>query len=477
MNASIVRLFMLVCALFALLVGFTSRWTVFEAEALRDNRANKRDELQELRIRRGVIRAADGELLARSVAGPGDTFGRRYPTGRLFGHITGFSSPQFSKTGLEQEYSDQLSGRTDDLSTVIRQLGGDERQGDDLITNLDPRAQQVALDALGGRKGSVVAIEPSTGKVRVMTAFPTFDPNTVDDRGVMAALNDPDNDDAPLVFRATQSGYPPGSTFKVVTAAAALDSGRFTPDSVVDGGNGKVISGTPLNNSGGEDFGQISLTTALTNSVNTVWAEVGEKLGKQTMKRYMDRFGFGDQPSLDLPSDQLLASGLRGSNGRILSPTSRRVDIGRVAIGQERLAVSPLQMALVAATVANDGVRMKPRIAERIVDRDGRTTERFEPEEDQQVMSASTARTLTAMMKNVVREGTGTAAALSGVEVAGKTGTAELDIARRINQPWFIGFTSDMAIAVTLERVQGGFGGVDAAPIAKRVLEALGERR
>jgi peptidoglycan glycosyltransferase len=188
----------------------------------------------------------------------------------------------------------------------------------------------------------------------------------------------------------------------------------------------------------------------------------------------MLRYGFYEQPPIDLPDDQLLASGERGPNGKLLRPRSPRIDVGRMAIGQDKLLVTPLQMATVAATIANGGVRMEPHITQKIVDPDGRTQDEIEPKRAERVMNVDTARALTGMMKQVVKEGTGTAAALQGVELAGKTGTAEIDIQRKINDPWFIGFTNDFAIAVVLERVQGGQGGVVAAPIAKQVLEALG---
>jgi penicillin-binding protein A len=245
----------------------------------------------------------------------------------------------------------------------------------------------------------------------------------------------------------------------------------------VSGKNGKVISGVPLNNFGSEDFGDIDLTTALTNSVNTVWAEVGVKVGRKTMTEYMRRYGFFTDPPADYPGDQMVPSGVHADRRTNLTPSNPRVDVGRVAIGQGGLEVTPLQMASVAQTIANGGVRMEPRLGRRVIDPDGRTVDDIEPAQAERVMSAKTASELTAMMKQVVKEGTGTAAALEGVEVAGKTGTAELDIARRINQPWFIGFTSRVAVAVTVERVQGGTGGVVAAPIAKKVLEALGSRR
>ena len=260
---------------------------------------------------------------------------------------------------------------------------------------------------------------------------------------------------------------------KVVTAAAALDSGRYNPGSQVDGSNGKVISGTPLNNFGDEDFGQIDLTTALTNSVNTAWASIAEDLGRETMAEYMERFGFFEDPPIDYPDDQMVPSGEYGPGGRLLSPTSRQIDVGRMAIGQDKLLVTPLQMATVAQTIGNGGVRMEPRLVEKIIDPDGRTIDEPLPEEAQRVVSERTAEQLGAMMRNVVEQGTGTAAALEGVDVAGKTGTAE--VGDGSDNLWFIGFTETHAVAAMLERQTGGTGGGDAAPIAAQVLQALGE--
>jgi peptidoglycan glycosyltransferase len=258
-----------------------------------------------------------------------------------------------------------------------------------------------------------------------------------------------------------------------VTAIAAMDSGRYEPESVVDGRNGKEISGVPLNNFGGEDFGPITLTEALTHSVNTVWAEVGEKLGKETMGRYMDRLGFNEQVAVDLPSDERRASG-EFVNGHLIPPTSPRVDVGRMAIGQDKLNVTPLQMAMVAAAVANDGRLMRPHLADRVVDPDGRTVRRIESHEMSTVMSPDSARKVSEMMQNVVREGSGTAAALAGIDVAGKTGTAEVDRPCGPNQVWFIAFAPArdprIAVAVTIE-CSTGTGGEVAAPIAKAVMQ------
>jgi peptidoglycan glycosyltransferase len=474
MNRPVLRLYGLVVVLFGVLVAFTSRWTVFEAEALRDNELNRRELLQEQKIRRGTIRSADGKVLARAVPQRGDTFGRRYPTGELFAHAIGYSFTTIGRAGLERSRNEELTGERTELVTALESILGRSNEGDDVRTTLNAQAQQVAMDALAGsgHKGGLVAMSVKTGGVLAMASNPSYDPNGLGDRATFARLNR-DEASAPLVNRATQNGYPPGSTMKVVTAAAALDSGRYRPDSLVDGRNGKPISGVPLNNFGSENFGDIDLTFALTNSVNTVWAEVGEKLGGRTMQRYMERFGFYAEPPLDYPDQQMSASGVR-KKGALAEMTDDSVDVGRAAIGQGDLFATPLQMASVAQTIGNGGVRLEPHIMAKSIDPDGRTVDEVEPQEAEQAISRQTARELTLMMKQVVREGTGTAAALEGVEVAGKTGTAELNTSG-LNQPWFMGFTPEVAVAVTLERFQGGTGGVDAAPIAKAVLQALGQ--
>jgi peptidoglycan glycosyltransferase len=479
-NAPILKLFGLILVLFAALIGMTSYNSVINAKSYRENALNSRPQLEEQRIHRGAIRARDGSVLARSVLQPSTLYARRYTAeGAIFAHAAGYDYLRTGRAGLERQYNDELTGKRNELSSIIDELRGRQRVGDNVLTNLDPQAQRVAIAALQGRKGSVVAIEPATGKVRVMVSTPGYDPNNLDEDGVFAKLQS-DDANSPLVNRATQAGYPPGSTMKVVTAAAALDSGQYTPDSTVDGKSPIVISGTPLSNFSNEQFGPIPLTEALTHSVNTVWAQVAEKLGKGVMADYMTRFGFDTDPPMDYPDSQMRPSGVFDvKRNRVISPDSGSVDIGRVGIGQERLLVTPLQMASVAATIANGGVRMKPHLADRIVDLDGRTVRRIAPQEAERVMSADSAGKLAQMMTDVVREGTGVAAALEGIEVAGKTGTAELNIAQRINQPWFIGFAPvskpKVAVAVTLERIQGeqSQGGAVAAPIAKVVMQEL----
>jgi penicillin-binding protein A len=472
MNTAISRLFAVVVLLFTVLVMATSWSTVFGADGLDKNPKNRRGLIRDARVPRGLIRAADGTVLARNRrrGTPGNRFYTRiYPTGPLFSHAIGYSFIQFGQSGLEKSRDEALAGKEEEFQSILSELESHKREGKDVVTTLDPKAQQTAVQALGGRAGSIVAVEPSTGRVRVMVSIPDFDPNQVPKR--KRQLDTAPG--SPVLNRATQARYPPGSTFKVVTAAAALDSGKFTPQSVLSGKSPQTIGGVPLSNFGNEQFGSVSLTDALTHSVNTVWGQVGERLGKGTMYKYMERFGFDRKPPLDYPPDQMDASGVF-AKGRLLSAGSP-VDIGRVAIGQERLQVTPLQMAMVAAAIGNGGNLMKPRLTDRIVAKDGRVTDRIEPDRADRVMSKKAAGELGQMMGHVVEEGTGTAGALSGIKVAGKTGTAEVQ-GGAANQAWFISFAPidkpRMAIAVTVERTSGQ-GGTEAAPLAKQVLEVL----
>jgi penicillin-binding protein A len=468
MNAQITKLFAVVILLFALLIGWTSRWTVFEASSLDNNSLNRRTLVDELRIKRGRLLADDGTVLAQSTPGPGGTWGRFYPTRNLFAQAAGYSIVAQSRSqGLERSRGPELRGLQTGLSSVFGQLNP-HPVGDDVYTTLDPKAQQLAAQQLGGRAGSVVALDPQTGAVKVMYANPGYDDNHPDATGPgISTFN-----------RSTQSGYPPGSTFKVVTDAAALDSGMFTPNSTINGNSPVTISGVPLSNDNNQSFGTIDLTTALTYSVNTVWAQVAERLGRSTMTKYMQRFGFYSKPPLDYPPDELSISQPLQRPGHPYPPASSNEDIGRIGIGQGGLAVTPLQMAMVAAAVANGGKLMVPRLTNRVVDPTGRTIETIKPSVYDQVMKASTAQQVTQMMTKVVEEGTGTPAQLGGISVAGKTGTASIGLpGSNLTEPWFIGFAPvnnpKVAVAVTVEQTRGGFGGTVAAPIAKNVIQTL----
>jgi peptidoglycan glycosyltransferase len=474
-NRPIIRLYGLVVALFALLVAFTSRWTIFEASSLRENKLNVRPVLEQERIDRGPILAADGTVLARSVRGAEGTYERIYPTGEQFAAPIGYSfATGVGSSGLELYRNAQLNGSEEaNLQSILNQLQGRKPQGERVVTTLQPSAQRVANAALAGHHGAVVAIEPRSGAVTVMASSPSFDPNSLRSSAHAQALKR--DSEAPLINRATEFGYAPGSTFKIVTATAAIDTGAFTPESVLSGRNGILISGVPLDNDDDESFGQITLTQALVHSVNTVYAQVAEKLGKRTLARYMDRFGFDRLPQLDYPAEEMSISGEHVGE-HVVAPTSESIDVGRMGIGQDKLEVTPLQMAEVAAAVANRGRLMVPHLTQRIVDAEGRTVHTIAPRVQSAVMKPSTAAAVTSMMEAVVKEGTGTAAQIPGVQVAGKTGTAQTQIGDAINNVWFIAFAPAadprVAVAVTLQDVPGQ-GATFAAPVAREVIESL----
>jgi penicillin-binding protein A len=472
MNAQIVRVFGVIVVLFTLLIVWTTRWTVLEASSLNSNSLNRLTLIADLRIKRGRILAADGTtVLAQSVPAASGTWSRFYPTKQLFAQPVGYlRASQGQAAGLERSDGADLRGLQTGLSSVFGQLSSN-RVGDDVYTTLDPKAQQVAVQQLNGQAGSIVALDPRTGAIKAMYSNPTYDDN-----------NPPFSSTDPNLTtfnRATQAGYPPGSTFKVVTAAAALDSGQFSPNSTVNGNSPVTISGVPLSNDNNQSFGPVDLTTALTYSVNTVWAQVAVQLGIPTMTNYMQRFGFYAKPPVDLPPVELNASApFPPGSIKPYPPGSGREDIGRIGIGQGGLRVTPLQMAMVVAAVANGGKLMVPHLTARVVNSDGVTVKTIDPNVYNQVMKPSTAQALTQMMTKVVEEGTGTAAQIGGVSVAGKTGTAEIGTqGSGLTEPWFIGFAPvdhpTVAVAVTVDKTQGGFGGTVAAPMASQVIQTL----
>jgi penicillin-binding protein A len=484
-NPPILRLYVFVLLLFGTLVYFTSKWAVFDADELEGKTANRRPLIEEQQIPRGEILTADGVLVAESLpegGGRKPVYVRRYPQGGLFGHPVGYSFVDVGRSGVEESENDLLSGEENEFATIIDQLRDEQPEGADITLTIDAEAQRIATQGLEGAitdpespGGAVVAIEPSTGAVRAMASVPGYDPNAVQNDETFKQLRG-DDVRAPLVNRATQSVYPPGSTMKVVTAAAALDSGEFEPTSVLNADSPKEISGVSLENSGGQSFGDIDMTAALTNSVNTYWAQVGEELGTATMVSYMERFGFYSVPELDYPSGQMEESGVYSEGGLV----REAFDVGRVAIGQGgaegQILATATQMAQVAATIGNGGRLMKPTFLQEASDPDGRTIEELDPDEQEQVISEEAAAQLAEMMTNVTREGTASGLSVSGTEFAGKTGTAEIDL-EGTNQPWFIMFAPStdpqIAVAATVERCQGCFGGDTAGPIATAVAESL----
>jgi peptidoglycan glycosyltransferase len=443
----------------------------------------------EFTIKRGRIFTGPGRLplaqnTQRTIKGKTFYF-RNYPQGEPFSHVVGYSTQARSRAGLERSLNAYLTASNKNLSTVLDrtldELSGTTIVGNDVVLSLVPRAQRAAVRALGNRCGGVVAIEPKTGRVLVDVSSPGYDPNLIED-DFAAAQRAPGAEcrpPAPLLVRATDGLYQPGSTFKIVTAAAAIESGRFNLESRFDDPGycieyGKRVfnyadQGTP------SGYGNVNLLQAIQNSINSVFCNIGKAVGAQAILSQAKRFGFYARPPLETPASERAPSGLWQDN-RLYDPDDpNAVDPGRLAFGQERLLVTPFQMAMVAAAVANDGILMEPHVLDRVLGPTGKTIVTVDPKQLGRAVSAGTAAALTEGMKAAVSGGTSTAAQLPGIEVAGKTGTAETG-RERFNTVSFIAFApaedAQVAIAVFVEG-QSSTGGAVAAPIAKEVMQAL----
>jgi peptidoglycan glycosyltransferase len=482
-NRQIIKLFGFITVLFAVLIGFTAWWSVFDSKNLKAQEVNKRPLFEQQQIPRGRILAADGSVIAKSVAkgrGSGRRYERRYPMGALFGHPIGYSFMEEGQSEFEKFHNAELTGEESEFGSILDELTGQKQEGEQIVTSLDQKAQEVALgDLESAGYGAVVAIEPSTGAVKVMASNSSYDPNAIPDK--LEKLNH-EKVSTPLVNRASFARYPPGSTFKVVTAAAGLEDGVITPETTINAPGSIIDEGHELANDYNQDWGSISLDTALTNSVNTWFGQLGQKVGQDRLFSMMEKFGFNAKPPIDLPEEELFESGVYDYESERMLTRNDPVDLARVAIGQERLLATPLQIAMVAAAVANHGKLMKPQIWNRVVNADGSVTKRMSPSVYSEPISAKTAAELTTAMEGVVREGTGTNAAIPGVKVAGKTGTAETPGNEACgggseeNQGWFMGFVPadhpKIAIAASVECTEQ-FGNDVAAPIFRDVAETI----
>jgi peptidoglycan glycosyltransferase len=468
----------------ALIVG-TTYWQTWARPGLASRQDNEIQRVAEFQVRRGLI-LAPSRVLARNRAVTRNgrkLYFRRYPQGRLAAHVVGYSTVSRARAGLEKSLNGVLTGTERNLGGLVeRQLDearGKPIVGDTVVTTLDLHGQQVALEQLGRTCGAVAAIDPRDGRLLVMASSPSYNPNLVEnDFGEISKITADCRPAAPLVNRASQGLYPPGSTFKVVTASAALESNRFTPESEFDDPGYCIAYGKRVNNfDTSRPFGRLSLATALKYSVNSVFCNMGKALGAKRILDQAKKFGFYERPPLETPEGERYPSGLY-RNGELWYPKRNSdVDAGRMAFGQERMLVTPLQMAMVAGAIGNAGILMRPYVVDRIVSPRGTTVSKTTPERMDRPVGPVNARDIANMMVSAVQGGTGTAAQISGYRIGGKTGTAETGVAGQ-NTTWFIAFAGlpgerpQVAIAVALER-QSLTGGATAAPIARAVMEAL----
>lgn len=455
--------------------------TLLQADELATHPSNRRLILREFAIERGPIVAGE-DAIARSVETDGQyEYRRTYPDGELYAHLTGYYSILLQRSGLERALNEDLTGRSNEVvaQNLGELLGGSDRPGNAVQLTIEPAVQRAARSALDGREGAVVALDPRTGAVLASYANPTFDPNPLSGHDPRA-INDTferlnERDDQPLLDRTRAETYPPGSTFKLVVAAAALESGLepttlFPDEGVYDVPQTQADIGN-FSNGDCADGDEISLDDAMRVSCNTVFARLGVELGEDALREQAERFGFNDAPPFELSvADSVFPDDLDVPS------------VAQSAIGQRDVRVTPLQMAVLGGSIANGGQLMRPHVVGAVRDPDGAQLRGSDigrwtgPPGGGLPISPRTAEQLRGMMLEVVDSGTGTAAQIDGVEVGGKTGTAQTG-----DDPvaWFVGFAGEeVAIAVVVPDAGGdATGGAVAAPIARNVLSAALEAR
>lgn len=473
MNRQLRQVGYVIVVLFAILMGNLVWIQLVDADDIFDNAANTSRRLErEFSVERGPILAADGTTLAQSLPNPDGPFAyrRQYPEPGLMASVVGFQS--LTRTFLaENAFGDVLQGADKPVtqSSILERLEGNVT-GNSVTLSIRPEVQRAAAAALDGREGAVIALDPRTGAVLASYSEPTYDPNVLTTQSsaelaeaATALAGNPSNPQLPRAFRET---YPPGSTFKIVTTAAALESGAANPDTgfpvlrqiELPGTGGQVLT-----NFGGSACGG-TLAESFTESCNTTFAQLARDVGAVQLVKTAEAFGFNSRPPFEL-----------GAVDSSIPPapefTNDTAGLMKSGIGQQDVRATPLQMALVSAAVANSGRIMEPQVFAVSRDEKGNTIRTMEAREWRTAISPGTAETIKQMMIEVVESGTGTAAAIDGVTVAGKSGTAE---AGDRTDAWFTAFApaENPVVAVAVVVVNGGSGGRVAAPVARAVMEA-----
>lgn len=482
MNKELRRVSVLVLAMFLALFCSSSIIQVFQQEELKANEFNSRTLYASYSAERGPI-LVDGVPIAESVPVNDEySYQRRYLEGPLYAPITGYFTLNQGNTGIEGELNDFLSGTASEqfLDHVNAILTGQNPKGAAVELTIDAAVQQAAWDALGNLSGSVVAFDPGTGAILAMVSKPTYDPNDLAGRDSRVVIDNYDallaSPDDPLINRAIAGDlYHPGSTFKLVMTAAALESGRYDPGSRFPNPTSLTLpqSSSVIGNSEGGRCGggnEVTLADALRLSCNIPFAELGQELGEEAIAEQAARFGFGDAgiavPMPVTPS--------------VYPATESEAQLMLSSFGQANVRVTPLQMAMISGAVANGGTLMRPDLVSAIVAPDLSIVASLEPEVYGTPISAATAETMRAMMVDNVATGAASNARIVGVDVAGKTGTAQNGEGEPYTL-WFTGFAPaddpQVAVAVVIEDGgglhQSGFGNTIAAPIAKKVIEAV----
>ncbi|WP_353097784.1 penicillin-binding transpeptidase domain-containing protein [Tissierella praeacuta] len=455
-NRRIVVVLMGFCLMFTSLIVYISYFQVFKAEAIKNNGYNKRLWINEESILRGSIFDRNGKTLAYSEK-IDDIYKRYYIYGRLYSHIIGYSYREYGKSGLELQYNNTLLNINENATiNEIKNIVAPTTEGNSIKLTIDHELQSKARTLLKGKKGSIVAMNPSTGEVYAMVSLPDFDVSNLKED--WKAITE--NTDSPLVNRATQGLYPPGSTFKLITTIAALNTANF--DTSYNCTGSTKINGYVFKDYQGSAHGNIDLRQALIKSCNTYFTTKSIGIGKDRLGNTAEKFMINNNIPFDLPV----------KNSQFpFKENLDKTDVAASAIGQGKILVTPLNMALIASGIANDGQIVKPILVKEITSKDNKVLKKNTTEVLSQGTDMITANELKDMMIDVVKSGTGKNAKIKNIKVAGKTGTAENSSGK--SHAWFVGFAPaddpKVAVAVILEE-EGSTGGKSAAPIARDIM-------
>lgn len=476
MNPPLRKLTAVVVVMFLTLMVAVTNIQFFQAKSLNADSRNVRTLYHEYGKERGPIIVAGKPIVTSQPSNGVYAFQRAYQSPELWAQVTGYFSTAFNAmTGLER-YENAVLGGTDSslsLQRVKQLFTGEEPRGGAVSLTLNPAAQAAAWNGLGANRGAVVALEPATGRILALVSKPSFDPNLIasaDNNTAQQAWDKYSNDPAkPMLNRALGGEtYPPGSVFKIITAAAMLESG-MTPETGIEAPTAYTPPGTnhPIYNSGkvrcGNGSGNVPLRTAFAESCNTAFAIAGVNMGSPALVEMAEKFGFGQEVETPLP--------VRPSQ---ITPTTVPAEVAFDAFGQRDVRISPLQLAMMGAAVANRGVIMQPYLVEQTLTADLAVIDTTHPTEFANPISAQSAQDLESMMIDVVSRGSGRSAAINGVTVAGKTGTAETGN-DKLPHAWFVGYDvgSEPRVVVAVFVENGGYGGKTAAPIARDVIRAV----
>lgn len=462
MNKTIRNMAIIMMVGFLIVTFYLTYLQVFIGDKIAAHQANSRLLEEESNIDRGRIISADNVILAENKQEQG-TYRRYYPEGSIFSNVVGYYHYKYGKSGLELTCDDDLLGKETSFTKerLLSWLIESKKQGNSIILTIDSRMQEQCYELLthSGFRGSIVVLEPKTGAVLAMVSSPSFDPNTLDENWE-TIRTDPS---APLLNRATQGKYPPGSSFKIVTSAAALDKNSLKSDETFRCNGQITIEGGKVSCPDYRAHGNVNFDEALTYSCNVTFAQIGLKVGGKNLVEEAEKFGFNKKIPFELPLEVSYI------------PQASEMDSLEVAwsaIGQGRVSVTPLEMAIITQTIANKGNFVKPYLVKEVQDSYGHKVREAAPEPTTvEVLKKDSAQTLAGMMIDVVEKGTGELAKIPGYEVAGKTGTAETS-KDKPTHAWFVGFAPandpDVAVAIILE--YGQSGGEAAAPIAEKIM-------